>query len=107
MGADKVTTQVKTIVEEAKEQLIKAQEYQKKYFDAHHRQLKFKAGQKVPLPTKNLKLPGIRKLYPRWVGPFKVLPRVGAAAYKLDLTGRFSQLHSTFHVSCLKPYVPG
>ena len=56
---------------------------------------------------KNLKLPGSRKLYPRWVGPFKVLQRVGAAAYKLNLAGRFSQLHLAFHVSYLKPHVPG
>ena len=52
-------------------------------------------------------MPGSRKLHPRWVGPFKVLQRVGAAAYKLDLAGRFSQLHPTFHVSYLKPHIPG
>ena len=92
MGADQVATHVKTIVEEAKKQLKKAQEYQKRYFDAHHRQLKFEIGQKVLPSTNNLKLPGIRKLPPRWVGPFKVLQRVGAAAYKLDLAGRLSQL---------------
>ena len=89
MGSNKVTTQVNNIVEEAKKQLKKAQEYQKRYFDAHHRQLEFEVGQKVLLSTKNLKLPGSRKLHPRWVGPFKVLQRVGAAAYKLELAGRF------------------
>ena len=90
MWADQIATQLKTIKEEAKKQMKKAQEYQKRYFDAHHRQLEFEAGQKVLLSTKNLKLPGSRKLHPRWVGPFKVLQRVGAAAYKLDLAGRFS-----------------
>ena len=90
MGADQVATQVKNIVEEAKKQLKKVQKYQKRYFDAHHRQLEFEVGQKVLLSTKNLKLPGSRKLHPRWVGPFKVLQRIGAAAYKLDLAGRFS-----------------
>ena len=68
----------------------KAQEYRTRYFDACDRHLEFKAGQKVLLSTKNLKLPGSRKLHPRWVGPFKVLQRIGAAAYKLDLAGRFS-----------------
>ena len=99
MGAHQVATKVKTIVVEAKKQLKKAQECQKRYFDAHHCQLEFEVGQKVLLSTKNLKLPGIRKLQPRWVGPFRVLQCVGAAAYKLDLAGRFSQLHPTFHIS--------
>ena len=90
MGADQVATQVKNIVEEAKKQLKKAQEYQKRYFDASHRQLEFEVGQKVLLSTKNLKLPGSRKLHPRWVGPFKVLQRVRPAAHKLNLAGRFS-----------------
>ena len=61
----------------------------------------------VLLSTKNLHLPGARKLYTRWVGPFKVLQRVGPVAYKLDLEGRFSSLHPTFHTSYLKPHQPG
>ena len=85
MGADQVATQVKIIVEEAKMQLNKAQEYQKRYFDPHHHQLEFKAGHKVLLFKKNLKLPGSRKLNTCWVGPFKILQRVGAAAYKLHV----------------------
>ena len=48
-----MATQVKTIMENAKKQLQKAQEYQKRYFDAHHRQLEFEVGQKVLLSTKN------------------------------------------------------
>ena len=38
VGAQDVATQVKAIVEEARKQLAKAQEYQKRYYDAHHRQ---------------------------------------------------------------------
>ena len=37
VGVAQVATQVKDIMEEAKKQLKKAQEYQKRYFDAHHR----------------------------------------------------------------------
>ena len=54
MGANQVAMQVKTIVEEAKRQLKKAEDYQKRYLDAHHRQLEFDADQKVLLSTKNL-----------------------------------------------------
>nr|GFA32405.1 putative reverse transcriptase domain-containing protein [Tanacetum cinerariifolium] len=42
------------------------------------------------------------KLNPRYVGPFKVLERIGDVAYKLDLPEELSRVHSTFHVSKLK-----
>ncbi|GJR21855.1 putative reverse transcriptase domain-containing protein [Tanacetum coccineum] len=42
------------------------------------------------------------KLNPRYVGPFKVLEKVGAVAYKLKLPQKLSRVHNTFHVSNLK-----
>ena len=90
VGAHEVASQVKTLVEEAKKNLAKAQEYQKRYYDAHHRQLEFAVGDQVLLSTKNLRLPGTRKLHPRWVGPFPVLQHIGVTVYKLNLGGRFS-----------------
>nr|GEU72392.1 putative reverse transcriptase domain-containing protein [Tanacetum cinerariifolium] len=42
------------------------------------------------------------KLNPRYVGPFKVLERVGDVGYKLDLLEELSRVHNTFHVSNLK-----
>ncbi|GKB44793.1 putative reverse transcriptase domain-containing protein [Tanacetum coccineum] len=39
------------------------------------------------------------KLNPRYVGPFKVLEKVGSVAYKLELPQELSRVHNTFHVS--------
>ncbi|GJW88198.1 putative reverse transcriptase domain-containing protein [Tanacetum coccineum] len=39
---------------------------------------------------------------PRYVRPFKVLDKVGAVAYKLELPQELSMVHNTFHVSNLK-----
>ncbi|GKE77061.1 hypothetical protein Tco_1543181 [Tanacetum coccineum] len=42
------------------------------------------------------------KLNPRYVGPFKVLEKVGDVAYKLELPEELRRVHNTFHVSNLK-----
>nr|GEX29582.1 reverse transcriptase domain-containing protein [Tanacetum cinerariifolium] len=42
------------------------------------------------------------KLNPRYVGPFKVLEKIGKVSYKLELPEELSRVHNTFHVSNLK-----
>ncbi|GKC70541.1 hypothetical protein Tco_1116424 [Tanacetum coccineum] len=42
------------------------------------------------------------KLNPRYIGPLKVLEKVGSVAYKLELPEELSRVHNTFHVSNLK-----
>ncbi|GJR57199.1 putative reverse transcriptase domain-containing protein [Tanacetum coccineum] len=42
------------------------------------------------------------KLNPRYIGPFKIIAKVGTVAYRLELPEKLSRVHSTFHVSKLK-----
>ena len=94
-------------VAKARGALMDAQAAQKKYYDAHHRLVEFDVGQKVWLSARNLTLPGSRKLSQRWLGPFEIVARVGAVAYRLSLPEWLRGIHPTFHVGLLKKHSVG
>ena len=42
------------------------------------------------------------KLGPRYIGPFRIIARVGRVAFRLELPEELSRIHNTFHVSQLR-----
>lgn len=50
-----------------------------------------------------LKVPGVNKLLPKYVGPCAVARRLSDVRYQLDLPPCM-QCHNVFHLSLLKPY---
>ncbi|GJS46014.1 putative reverse transcriptase domain-containing protein [Tanacetum coccineum] len=89
-----------------KQRIQTARDRQKSYTNLKRKPMEFQVGDKVMLkvsPWKGVVRFGKRgKLNPRYVGPFKVLKKVRAVAYKLELPQELSRVHNTFHVSNLK-----
>ncbi|GKB21799.1 putative reverse transcriptase domain-containing protein [Tanacetum coccineum] len=76
-----------------------AHDRKKSYADKRRKPLEFQVGDKVMLkvsPWKWVIRFGKRgKLNSRYIGPFKILAKVGTVAYRLELPKQLSRVHST------------
>ncbi|GKD06087.1 putative reverse transcriptase domain-containing protein [Tanacetum coccineum] len=101
------------IVQETTEKIIQikqriqaSRDRQKSYADLKHKPMEFQVGDIIMLkvsPWKGVVRFGKRgKLNPKYVGPFKVLEKVGSVTYKLEVPQELSRVHNTFHVSNFK-----
>ena len=72
----------------------------------HRHHVEFDVGAKVLLSTRNVKLHGSRKFRDRFVGPFIITERIGATAYRLDLSLRTALCgaYNIFRVSLLRDW---
>ncbi|GJY90053.1 putative reverse transcriptase domain-containing protein [Tanacetum coccineum] len=95
---------IQTLEDMLRPELI--QDRQKSFADGKQKPMEFEVGDRVMLkvsPWKGVVRFGKRgKLNPRYVGPFRVLAKVGKVAYRLELPQELSRVHHTFHVSNLK-----
>ncbi|GJT84639.1 putative reverse transcriptase domain-containing protein [Tanacetum coccineum] len=89
-----------------KNRLLTARSHQKSYADKRLKPLEFEVGDMVLLKVSPWKgavyFRKSGKLSPRYIGPFKIVARVGPVAYTLELPEELKGVHSTFHVSNLK-----
>ncbi|XP_052197394.1 uncharacterized protein LOC127804561 [Diospyros lotus] len=94
------------IVQVVRDRLLTAQNRQKSYADHRRRPLEFAVDDLVYLrvsPMKGVVRFGRRgKLSPRYVGPFRILRRIGKVAYELALPPSMVGVHPVFHVSMLR-----
>ena len=92
------------------QRLFTTQSQQKSYADRRRRPLEFEVGDHVFLkvmPKRGvIRFGKWTKLSSRFIGPFKILERVGTVAYRLALPSNLSSVHEVFHVSMLRKYTP-
>lgn len=115
-GEDKITLGPELLqemtekVRSIREKLRIAQDRQKAYYDKRRKPLEFQEGDHVFLRVTPITGVGrsihSKKLTPKYLGPYQILDRIGAVAYRIALPPSLSNLHDVFHISQLRKYLP-
>ncbi|XP_071728070.1 uncharacterized protein [Rutidosis leptorrhynchoides] len=101
------------IIHETTEYIVKikqrvetARSLQKSYADVRRKPLEFQEKDMVLLKVSSwrgvIRFGKRGKVSPRYVGPFKIIERIGLVSYRLELPEQLAGIHDTFHVSNLK-----
>ncbi|GJY07232.1 putative reverse transcriptase domain-containing protein, partial [Tanacetum coccineum] len=89
-----------------RQRLQAARDRQRSYANIRRKPLEFQVGDRVMLkvsPRKGIiRFRKRGKLNPWYIGPFKILERIGLVAYKLELPEELRNIYNTFYVSNLK-----
>ncbi|XP_033140618.1 uncharacterized protein LOC117131852 [Brassica rapa] len=91
-----------------KTRLKEAHDRHKSYADKRCKDLEFQVGDLVYLKMRTLggsKTRKLKKLKPRYMGPYPIVERIRAVAYKLRLSAELSDFHDVFHVSVMRKVV--
>ena len=85
------------------------QSRQKSYADKRRQPLEFEEGDHVFLrvtPTTGIeRVLKLRKLTPRFIGPFQITRRIGTTTYEISLPPHLANLHNVFHISQMRKYI--
>jgi hypothetical protein len=102
-------THKQNMIKRLQENLANAQASTKKYADKNRTKREFKIGDMIYLKLQPFRhttfgLHQSLKLTTKFYGPFRIVQRIGPAAYRLYLP-QSATMHSVFHVSQLKQHI--
>ncbi len=97
--ANKLAKELRKLMEVCCQNLLYAQELQKKAHDKGVKNYSYTPGEKVWLNSKYIKTKRNKKLESKFFGPFRILYVVGKQTYKLELPTKW-KIHNVFTYYC-------
>ncbi len=100
-SANELIEELRELMKVCCQNLLHAQELQKRAHDKEVKSCSYALGKKVCLNSKYIKTKRNKKLESKFFGPFRVLYTVGKQTYKLELPTK-KKIHDIFYVSLLE-----